>query len=186
MDYQEQLRDPKWKKLAKELKEKAQWQCEQCKSVEDVLHVHHKKYIKGRLAWEYHPSLLQVLCKYCHESIHRDKQYEKEIIKMEKIDYFQSHCDICGYYKFVKTYYHKDGYEFEYCKECLILSEQYELINKLVGGKLSFYEDKYEGIRDLIGLFVMEDDEKERGIIAFDIIKEIEEFQSYEIPIQDS
>lgn len=42
-----------------------------------ILHIHHKYYIKGRLAWEYKPEALICLCHDCHEEVHTN-----EIIKI--------------------------------------------------------------------------------------------------------
>ena len=71
MKYQDQLKSKKWKNLSEQLKEKANWQCEKCQSVDQPLVVHHLNYVKGRKAWQYHESLLQVLCDECHEDSHR-------------------------------------------------------------------------------------------------------------------
>jgi 5-methylcytosine-specific restriction endonuclease McrA len=71
LTYQEQLRHPKWKALSEKIKEKADWKCERCESIDLPLIVHHRIYVKGRKAWQYHESLLEVLCENCHEDEHR-------------------------------------------------------------------------------------------------------------------
>lgn len=40
--------------------------------------MHHKKYIKGRMAWEYPDSLLQTLCGRCHLEVHRTTEIKSE------------------------------------------------------------------------------------------------------------
>lgn len=68
--YAEQLASPKWQALRKKLLTKAKFACQQCGAADLPLQVHHLKYVSGRLAWEYHPSLLRVLCVRCHEAKH--------------------------------------------------------------------------------------------------------------------
>ncbi len=39
-----------------------------------VLQIHHKKYIEGRMSWEYEDDDLVTLCKQCHTSLHLTQQ----------------------------------------------------------------------------------------------------------------
>lgn len=71
--YQEQLQHPKWKKLAENLKEKSNWKCLKCQSIDKPLIVHHKTYVRGRKAWQYNESLLEVICEDCHKKEHQCK-----------------------------------------------------------------------------------------------------------------
>lgn len=68
--YKEQLLHPKWQRKRLETLESAEWRCEGCAATEKTLHVHHKKYFKGRMAWEYERSELAVLCEDCHQDEH--------------------------------------------------------------------------------------------------------------------
>jgi hypothetical protein len=70
LTYGEQLRHPNWQRKRLEMLEAADWQCENCGEKEITLHVHHKRYIKGRMAWEYEAAELAVLCDPCHEDEH--------------------------------------------------------------------------------------------------------------------
>ncbi len=74
MTYIEQLRHPNWQKKRLETLEDASWECENCGDKEMTLNVHHKRYIKGRMAWEYERELLEVLCEPCHKAGHEDRE----------------------------------------------------------------------------------------------------------------
>lgn len=67
--YNIQLLDARWKERREQiLKHKGQ-KCEICGKTKG-LHVHHKRYIYGKYAWEYKMKDLMVLCGQCHEKIH--------------------------------------------------------------------------------------------------------------------
>ena len=70
--YKDQLKDKRWKKLANKIRKRDNYTCQKCGSHKH-LQVHHKKYIKGRLAWEYDESNLVTLCSECHKEIHNIK-----------------------------------------------------------------------------------------------------------------
>lgn len=70
MTYREQLRHPNWQRKRLEILEAAHWVCESCGGAESTLHVHHKRYVKGRMAWEYEDSELEALCEGCHAEQH--------------------------------------------------------------------------------------------------------------------
>lgn len=70
MSYAEQLRHPEWQKKRLEVLQWADWTCLECGTKEITLHVHHRHYVKGRMAWEYEPGELTVLCEDCHEEEH--------------------------------------------------------------------------------------------------------------------
>lgn len=73
MTYAEQLRHPNWQRVRLQVLEKADFKCCICGNDEMTLHVHHKQYIKGRMAWEYDLSNFDALCEACHESTHKAK-----------------------------------------------------------------------------------------------------------------
>lgn len=66
MSYAEQLKHPNWQKKRLERLSDASWVCENCGQEGMTLHVHHKRYVKGRMAWEYEDYELAVLCENCH------------------------------------------------------------------------------------------------------------------------
>lgn len=74
MTYKEQLLHPLWQQKRLQVLEAAGWQCRACGTKEITLHVHHKKYVKGRKAWEYELSELECLCKNCHQTEHGKRE----------------------------------------------------------------------------------------------------------------
>lgn len=80
LSYFEQLKHPNWQRKRLEMLESANWECTNCGSKETTLHVHHKQYIKGRMAWEYEPHELQVLCENCHQYEHQIGDEMKELL----------------------------------------------------------------------------------------------------------
>lgn len=70
MTYKEQLAHPKWQRKRLEVFDVWGFVCDMCGDEESQLHIHHKHYIKGRMAWEYDNDLLVPVCKNCHEQIH--------------------------------------------------------------------------------------------------------------------
>lgn len=73
MTYSEQLKHPKWQKIRLEVLSRANFRCQICGDDETTLNVHHKRYIKGRMAWEYDMSNFEALCENCHECTHEAK-----------------------------------------------------------------------------------------------------------------
>lgn len=64
MTYEEQLRDPRWKKLRDHIVS-CDGECRYCGSKEG-LQCHHIKYEAGKMAWEYPFSNFITLCRRCH------------------------------------------------------------------------------------------------------------------------
>lgn len=74
LTYAEQLKHPNWQRKRLEMLNAADFQCTRCGDKEKTLHVHHKQYVKGRMAWEYEQDELDVLCETCHELSHHVKE----------------------------------------------------------------------------------------------------------------
>lgn len=74
LTYKEQLQHPNWQRRRLEMLSAAGFQCTACGDKEKMLHVHHKKYIKGRMAWEYSDTELEVLCIDCHQTEHTNRE----------------------------------------------------------------------------------------------------------------
>ncbi len=83
--YAEKLLDPRWQKKRLEIFERDKWTCRECKNTKDTLHVHHKKYIKGKEPWEYDNEDLETLCMECHELLKKPKEIQKAIRKIEGV-----------------------------------------------------------------------------------------------------
>lgn len=80
LTYSQQLAHPLWQRRRLEMLNEAGWQCMACFDEEKQLHVHHRQYFKGRMAWEYANSELQVLCSACHERLHVVDEQIKAIL----------------------------------------------------------------------------------------------------------
>jgi hypothetical protein len=73
MPYRDQLLSPNWQRKRLERLDAAAWACESCEDTSSTLHVHHRRYVKGRMVWEYSDDELQVLCETCHKQHHADR-----------------------------------------------------------------------------------------------------------------
>lgn len=80
MSYAEQLRHPNWQRRRLQILARDEWTCQGCLARDRELHVHHKTYVKGRLAWEYADEELQTLCKDCHQTRHELEQELKALL----------------------------------------------------------------------------------------------------------
>lgn len=66
--YQEKLRHPKWQEKRLRILEASGFECSNCGSKSNTLHVHHCYYEKGKSPWEYPDDALRCLCEKCHKS----------------------------------------------------------------------------------------------------------------------
>jgi 5-methylcytosine-specific restriction endonuclease McrA len=69
MTYSEQLKDTRWLWKRDQILDRDFSICQICMSGKN-LNVHHKRYIKGRMAWEYPDIYLITLCEPCHKKEH--------------------------------------------------------------------------------------------------------------------
>ena len=81
-EWASQYKHPSWQKKRLEALELHGFECENCGDKETTLHVHHRKYIKGRKVWEYDADELEVLCEPCHEEAHAMKDLITETIAL--------------------------------------------------------------------------------------------------------
>jgi len=68
MKYAEQLKNPLWQKMRLEILQRDNFTCLLCGDTETELHIHHKKYQKGKNPWDYSNDNFQTLCKHCHKN----------------------------------------------------------------------------------------------------------------------
>lgn len=80
LSYFDQLKHPFWQRKRLEMLDAAGWQCQCCDGKETTLHVHHKRYIKGALVWEYDDADLIVLCSDCHADEHAARALLDELL----------------------------------------------------------------------------------------------------------
>lgn len=74
MTYSEQLKHPNWQRKRLEVLQAAEFHCDACGDGDTTLHVHHRRYVKGRMAWEYEGRELQALCESCHKDEHERQE----------------------------------------------------------------------------------------------------------------
>lgn len=74
MTYSEQLRHPNWQRKRLEVMKVAGFECENCGDKDSTLNVHHRRYVKGRMAWEYEGPDLVCLCEECHKEEHEHRE----------------------------------------------------------------------------------------------------------------
>lgn len=101
LTYAQQLAHPLWQRRRLEMLGAAGWKCAQCEASEYPLHVHHKQYFKGRMAWEYADHELGVLCVYCHQGHHADEDHIKRLLTLVPAEIpvaFQMFSLLCGFY----------------------------------------------------------------------------------------
>lgn len=72
LTYREQLLHPNWQRKRLEVLNRDNFRCCMCEDDQTTLHVHHKQYAKGRLAWEYPNDELVTLCEPCHGAMHEE------------------------------------------------------------------------------------------------------------------
>jgi hypothetical protein len=77
-------KDPRWQKKRLEILTRDGFTCQNCKSTENQLHVHHKLYFEDYDPWDYPDYLLITYCCDCHEFI----QDEQKIIHKDLIEIF--------------------------------------------------------------------------------------------------
>lgn len=75
MNYEEQLQTKQWDVRRRQILERDDHCCQDClrgknKRLPLELHVHHKSYINGLMAWEYSDDYLITLCDECHQKVH--------------------------------------------------------------------------------------------------------------------
>lgn len=69
MPYHEQLCDKRWHEFRLYVIRLKNNSCELCGS-SDRLNVHHKEYVKGKMAWDYKMKEVMLLCRECHKKMH--------------------------------------------------------------------------------------------------------------------
>lgn len=85
--YADLLKDPRWQKKRLKIFQRDDFTCQMCKSKENTLAVHHKKYIKGKLPWEYDGKDLITFCEDCHDFVsNHGVEDTHHLISKQKID----------------------------------------------------------------------------------------------------
>ncbi len=72
MNYQEQIKDPRWQKRRLEILQLDNFTCQICGSYNKTLHIHHTIYLPQNNIWEYEDCQLITLCEDCHKNEHEN------------------------------------------------------------------------------------------------------------------
>jgi hypothetical protein len=80
LTFAEQIKHPNWQRKRLEVMEDAGFECESCGTNEVTLNVHHKRYIKGRMYWDYERTDLSCLCEDCHKQEHASRELLDRLI----------------------------------------------------------------------------------------------------------
>ncbi|MDZ7892353.1 MAG: hypothetical protein U5L73_11425 [Rhodoferax sp.] len=86
MTYKEQLLHPNWQRKRLEILQRDDFACKLCLDKESTLHVHHKQYGKGRMAWEYPNDELVTLCEACHDTMHEQQGMLRDVTAKLPVD----------------------------------------------------------------------------------------------------
>jgi hypothetical protein len=86
LTYKEQLLHPSWQRKRLEILQRDDFHCQRCFDDESTLHVHHKRYVRGRMAWEYPNHELVTVCEVCHQETHAESDAFKELLASLPID----------------------------------------------------------------------------------------------------
>lgn len=88
MSYSDLLKDPRWQRKRLEVMHLANFACEVCGSTTATLNVHHARYVRGRMPWDYSHAELHCLCEACHRSEHgiRTAEEERERLRVLEAD----------------------------------------------------------------------------------------------------
>ena len=70
MSYSDLLKDPRWQRKRLEVMEREDFACELCGATDKTLNVHHERYERGRMPWDYPSEALHCLCEPCHRKEH--------------------------------------------------------------------------------------------------------------------
>lgn len=73
LTFKDQYHHPEWQKVRLKVMDYDNWQCQRCGEKDNILHVHHIRYKKDRMVWEYPIHNFITLCDKCHEKEHEHK-----------------------------------------------------------------------------------------------------------------
>jgi hypothetical protein len=101
LTYREQLLHPNWQRKRLEILNRDSFRCCACDNDQRTLHVHHKQYVSGRMAWEYPNEELATLCELCHDITHYAADSLKEVFAQlpfaGKANLYSAHVLLAGW-----------------------------------------------------------------------------------------
>lgn len=87
MAYIDLLRDGRWQVRKTEIMKRDNFKCQNCgaeASKGATLNVHHIRYRRGAMPWEYNDDELITLCEACHKNTHEKINKKREKVKQDK------------------------------------------------------------------------------------------------------
>jgi len=81
ISYRQKLKSPQWQKVRLQILNRDNFQCCDCGSTTEQLHVHHTYYEYNKDPWDYPLESLKTLCWECHEV---ETEMKKEITQIIK------------------------------------------------------------------------------------------------------
>lgn len=109
--YAEKLKDPRWQKKRLEIFQRDNFTCQECKSNENMLVVHHKIY-EGKDPWDTCNEGLVTLCNDCHQTEHKYKEENEKAFlnSFYKAGFMPDDLlDLGSYFSFFWGYSDKEG-----------------------------------------------------------------------------
>ena len=106
MNFNDQYKHPHWQRKRLEVLDAKGFYCSVCGSEDETIHVHHKRYVKGRKIWEYHVDEFDVLCASCHKEAHKAKDVMNEVIARAETPVFLEISALI--FEFVGAFVHPD------------------------------------------------------------------------------
>jgi hypothetical protein len=96
--YSDQLLHPYWKIKRLQILERDNNECQIC-IIGEVLQIHHRRYFKDSLAWEYSNENLITLCRDCHQLFETNKKSKKQLFgngqdRSKNINFFKQAFDL--------------------------------------------------------------------------------------------
>ncbi len=73
-DYEAKLKTPEWMEFREHVLDVKGHECENCHRLTERPHIHHSGYVRGREPWDYEVSEVSVVCRECHDVIHRRRK----------------------------------------------------------------------------------------------------------------
>jgi len=108
-DFWDLYKRPEWQRRRLEIMQKADFTCEDCRSSDKTLNVHHGYYERDRKPWEYPDEALHCLCEDCHEQRHGiGLMLKKAIAKLGR-----SSQELILGYAIRRAYWNEDNFEFD-------------------------------------------------------------------------
>jgi len=143
-----------WQAFRREVIELDGNRCNQCQrdETEVVLQVHHRKYIAGRLPWQYDYQDCETMCRGCHAAEHGKVPPKTgwQYLGYEDLGEVSSNCELCGSnFRYQFYVYHKNWGSMlvgAYCSDALtgsnLASNKMSMLQKCEDRRVRFVQSR--------------------------------------------